>query len=58
MKRESKLFVIYIHQTTHNYLNEYVCVCVCVCVCVYIYIYINSVHIIHIMESKLLHINL
>ena len=32
MKNESKFFAIYIHQTTHNYLNEYI----------YIYIYSNS----------------
>jgi len=41
MKNESKIFMIYIHQTMHNYLNEY------------IYRYSKSVHMIHIMESKL-----
>ena len=58
MKNESKFFAIYIHQTTHNYLNEYiyiyiyiyVCVCVCICIC----ICINSIYIINIMEEKVI----
>jgi len=43
MKNESTFFAIYVHQTTQKYLNEY------------IYRYINSVHIIHMMEGKLVH---
>jgi len=42
MKNESKIFVIYVHQTTHKYLND-------------IYRYINSVHITHMTEGELVH---
>ena len=47
MKNESKFFTIYIHQTMHHYLNKYTHT--------HTYRYSNSVHIIHIMESKLVH---